>query len=131
MLEKLKIKYLGIQPVAKISKELLDKLIRRDLPENYEMVKQKLDLIKSDSFNGQNRLSAAVLKLSNGDLNKIDSYIEMCNSDYRNVVSEAEYPRVSKIGFIDMEQTKSSKLREYYLEDWTEYTNWINKTDSE
>jgi hypothetical protein len=115
------------QPVAEISKEILEKLIRRDFPESYEIVKQKLDLIKSESLNGQNRLSAAVLKLSNGNFSKIDLCIKMCNSDYRDVISQAEYPRVSKVGFIEMEEIKPSELKEYYLEDWTEYTNWINK----
>ncbi len=127
MFEKLKIKYLGNQPVAEISKEVLEKLIRRDYPESYEIVKQKLNLIKSDSLKGQNRLSAAVLKVTNGNLSKIDSYIEMCNFDYRDVISQAEYPRISKIGFVGMKEIESSKLKEYYLKDWLEYTNWINK----
>ena len=127
MFEKLKIKFLGNQPVAEISKEILEKLIRRDFPESYKIVKQKLDLIKSDSLKGQNRLSAAVLKVSNGDLSKVDSYIEMCNSDYRDVISQAEYPRISEIGFVGMEEIEPSELKEYYLKDWTEYTNWINK----
>lgn len=127
MFEKLKIKFLGNQPVAEISKETLEKLIRRDFPESYEIVKQKFDLIKSDSLKGQNRLSAAILKVSNGNLNKLDSYIEMCNSDYRDVISKAEYPRISEIGFIEMEEIEPSQLKDYYLKDWTEYTNWLNK----
>jgi hypothetical protein len=127
MFEKLKIKYLGNQPVAEISKEILEKLIRRDFPENYKKVKQKLDLIKSDSLKGQNRLSAAVLKVSNGNLSKVDSYIEMCNTDYRDIISQAEYPSISEIGFNGMEEIEPSELKKYYLKDWTEYTNWINK----
>lgn len=127
MFEKLKIKYLGNQPIAEISKETLEKLIRREFPESYQIVKQKLCLIKSDSLIGQNRLSAAVLKVSNGDLNKIDSYIKKCNSDYRDVISQAEYPRISEIGFIGIEEKEPSELKEYYLKDWTEYTNWIKK----
>ena len=115
------------QPVAEISKEILEKLIRRDFTASYEIIKQKLDLIKSDSLKGQKRLSAAVLKLSNGNLSKIDSYIEMCNSDCRDVISQAEYPSISEIGFIGMKEIKPSELKEYYLKDWTEYINWINK----
>jgi hypothetical protein len=64
-------------------------------------------LIKSDSLKGQNRLSAAVLKVSNANLSKIDSYIEMCNSDYRNVISQAEYPRISEIGLVGIEKIES------------------------
>lgn len=127
MFEKLKIKFLGNQPIAEISKETLEKLIHRDYPECYEIVKKKLSLIKSDSLKGQNRLSAAILKVSNGNLDKLDSYIEMCNSDYRDVISQAEYPSISEIGFVGIEEIESRQLKEYYLKDWTEYTNWINK----
>jgi hypothetical protein len=127
MFERLKIKYLGNQPIAEISKETLEKLIQRDFPESYEIVKKKLSLIKSDSLKGQNRLSAAVLKVSNANLSKIDSYIEMCNSDYRDVISQAEYPRISEIGFVGIKEIEPSLLKEHYLKDWTEYTNWMNK----
>jgi hypothetical protein len=127
MFERLKIKFLGNQPIAEISKETLEKLIRRDFPESYEIVKKKLSLIKSDNLKGQNRLSAAVLKVSNANLSKIDSYIEMCNSDYRDVISQAEYPRSSEIGFVGIGEIESRQLKEYYLKDWTEYTNWVHK----
>ena len=127
MFERLKIKYLGNQPIAEISKETLEKLIQRDFPESYEIVKKKLSLINSDSLKGQNRLSAAVLKVSNANLSKIDSYIEMCNSDYRDVISQAEYPRISEIGFVGIKEIEPSLLKEHYLKDWTEYTNWMNK----
>ena len=127
MFERLKIKYLGNQPIAEISKETLEKLIQRDFPESYEIVKKKLSLINSDSLKGQNRLSAAVLKVSNANLSKIDSYIEMCNSDYRDVISQAEYPRISEIGFVGIKEIEPSLLKEHYLKDWTEDTNWMNK----
>ena len=117
------------QPVAEISNEILEKIIRRDFPESFEIVKQKLYLIKSDSLKGQNRLSAAVLKLSKGNLNTIDKYIEKCNYDCRDVISEAEYPRISEIGFVGLEEIELSARKEYYLKDWTEYTNWINKSE--
>jgi len=60
MFERLRIKYLGQQPAAKVSSETLDKIIQRDYGENFE--------------HGRNRFSAAVLKLSNGDLTKVDEY---------------------------------------------------------
>lgn len=128
MFERLKIKYLGQQPAARISSEVLDKIIQRDYPDNFELVKQKLRTIKSDSEGGRNRFSAAVLKLSDGDLKKIDTYIEMCNYDFRDVVSKAEYQRVSKLEFIDMESMTTRELRQNYLDDWTDYSNWIKRS---
>jgi hypothetical protein len=42
MFERLKIKFLGNQPIAEISKETLEKLIHRDFLESYEIVKKKV-----------------------------------------------------------------------------------------
>lgn len=127
MFERLRIKLFGYQPAAKISDKMLDKIIVRDYNNDIDKVKNKLDSIKSDNIYGKNRFSAAILKLSNGDINQIDNYIRICNNDYRDVVSKAEYPRISKFDFIDFDKIDSRQLKDYYLKDWTDYINWINK----
>jgi hypothetical protein len=124
MFERIKIKYLGRQPAANISDRTLDRLIRREFPDNFKEVKHKLDLIRSHSIKGRNRLSASVLKLSNKDLMKMDSFIEMCNHDFRDVLSQAEYPERAKYGF---EKITLVKLKKIYLEDWSAYSNWISR----
>jgi hypothetical protein len=124
MFEILTIKYLGRQPRARITGKTLDRIIRRDYFDHYEEVKQKLSLIKTNNLRGRNRLAAAVLKNSKGDLTKIDSYIELCNDDFRDVVSQAEYPRSLKFGFHEID---GRKLKKIYLDDWNEYLGWLNK----
>jgi hypothetical protein len=124
MFEILEIKYLSHQPTAKITNKTLDRIIRREYCDNFKEVKQKLESISGDTLKGRNRLSAAVLKLSNRDLTKIDLYIEMCNYDFRDVVSQAEYSRSSKFG---LGEIAPNKLKEVYLDDWEEYLNWLNK----
>ena len=124
MFEVLKIKYLNLQPIAKITNKTLDRIILREYCNNFEEVWQKLKLIHSDTSKGKIRLSAAVLKLSNGDMTNLDLYIKMCNNDFRDVISKAEYPRALQFGFNNIPSNKSKKV---YLDDWTEYTNWLNK----
>ena len=124
MFEIFKIRYFGHQPAAIITDKTLDKIIRRDYGDNFKEVTEKLSTIKSDSPKGRNRLAAAVLRLSNGDLAKIDSYIDKCNYDYRDIVMQAEYPRSSKLGF---DKTTSDKSKQIYLDDWTDYANWLNQ----
>lgn len=114
----------GEQPVAKITDKQLEYLIQRDFANNTELVKQKLNKIKSDSQNGKNRISAAVLKIANSDLTKIDFLIRKANEDFRDIVSEAEYPRASKYGF---GKRNEKELKSDYLNDWTEYVDWKNK----
>ncbi len=112
------------QPVAKISDAELKKLIDREFPKNSDLVKRKLTEIRSDSQNGKNRIGAAVLKLAKSDLNAIDSLIKKANEDFRDVVSQAEYPRASKYGFDELSE---KELKTDYLNDWTEYVDWKNK----
>lgn len=114
----------GEQPTAKISDKELEFLIRRDFTNNAELVKQKLNKIQSDSLNGKNRISAAVLKITNMELDKMDSIIIKANEDFRDIVSEAEYPRASKYGF---DEPNEKELKTDYLNDWTEYSEWKNK----
>ncbi|MGM5471418.1 hypothetical protein ACS386_14155 [Flavobacteriaceae bacterium LMO-SS05] len=114
------------QPVAKISDTELEKLIDREFPNNSDLVKRKLTEIRSDSQNGKNRIGAAVLKLAKSDLNAIDSLIKKANEDFRDIVSQAEYPRASKYGF---EERSDNELKADYLNDWTEYSEWKNKKE--
>ena len=124
MFEVLKIKYLNLQPISKITNKTLERIILREYSNNFEEVRQKLKLILSDTAKGKIRLSAAVLKLSNGDMTNLDFYIKMCNNDFRDVISKAEYPRALQFGFNNI---PSNKSKEIYLDVWTEYANWLNK----
>lgn len=124
MFEKEKIKLFGNQPVAKISNAELEFLIDREFPKNTDLVKLKLTEIQSDSQNGKNRIVAAILKLAKSDLNKMDFLINKANEDFRDIVSEAEYPRASRNGF---ELPNEKELRTDYLNDWNEYLEWKKK----
>lgn len=124
MFEKEKIKLFGNQPVAKISNAELEFLIYREFSKNTDLVKLKLAEIQNDPQNGKNRICAAILKLAKSDLNKIDFLINKAKEDFRDIVSEAEYPRASKYGF-DLPNEK--ELKTVYLEDWNEYVEWKNK----
>ncbi len=123
MLETLKIKLFGQQPAAKISDQLLDKIINRDFGVLADKVRQKLSVVVSDSNSGKNRISAAILKLSNKDINSIDYYISIAHNDPRDVFMQAEYPRCSKLGFDDMDE---QDMKQIYLDDWNEYSSWLN-----
>jgi hypothetical protein len=123
MFEEFKIKYLGIQPVAKVTTLQVESLIAREFPKHIEEVTLKFYNIKGDNPNGINRISAAILKLANKDLSSIDHFIEMANADSRDVLSQAEYPRCSKLEFDDFYK---KRMKSIYLDDWFEYSNWLN-----
>ena len=124
MFDIVKIKILGQQPTAKISDELLDTLIERDYIINANIVRTKLDKINSDSKAGQNRIAAGVLKLANKNFDALDELIEKANTDSRDILMWAEYPRCAKIRFDELDQ---KKMKQIYIDDFNEYSNWINK----
>lgn len=124
MFEILKIKLFGQEPVAKITNEMLERVIRRDYGERATEVKKKLQQVVSDNLNGKNRISAAVLKLANRDFNAIDHFIEVSKNDYRDVLARAEYPGCFKVGFANISTTMKRQL---YISDWKEYAAWLNK----
>ena len=124
ILKKKNINKMEEQPILKISNRILEEIIERDFGINSKEVKSKLNQIKSDTESGKNRISAAILKLSNGNMNCIDNFIEQANNDFRDVISQAEYPRCSEFEF---ENLKKPEIGEIYLEDWKEYTEWLNK----
>lgn len=123
MFEVFKIKYLGVQPEAKVTTLRLESLIAREFPRHIEEVTLKFYKVKGDTPNGMNRISAAILKLADKDLSSIDHYIEMANADSRDVLALAEYPRCSKIGFDNFDK---NQMKEVYLDDWREYSKWLN-----
>jgi hypothetical protein len=72
MFETIRIKIFASQPVAKVTGKKLEQLIQRDFGSNPLEVKQKLQQVISDTHNGKNRITGAILKLSNKDFNAVN-----------------------------------------------------------
>ena len=116
----------GEQPVPTISDEELDFLISREFPVDKEIVRTKLGKIEIDSSNGKNRISTSILKLANKKIGKIDLLIKRANEDFRDIISEAEYPRAHKSGF-ELFDKEEKFIKEVLLADWEEYSTWAEK----
>ena len=124
MLETLRIKLFGTQPVAKISDARLERLIQREFGNQADLVSRKLNQVVSETNAGKNRISAAIVKLSDKDINAIDHLIEQSKIDFRDLISQAEYPKCSELDFTDMDE---QNMKIIYLDDWTEYLKWLNR----
>jgi hypothetical protein len=124
MFENLQIIFFGIQPSAKVSDKTLERIIYREFGKRADEVNQKLRQVKSDTSNGRNRISAAILKLANKDFDAIENFIKISNNDFRDVISQAEYPEYSNFAFNDISKDKRKEL---YIKDWKQYSKWLNK----
>ena len=114
----------GFQPVARISDDDLVFLIQREFPNDVNVVRDKLNGI-DDFFEEKNRISAAVLKLADGDITRLDEFVQRANSDFRDVLAPAEYPRQFRYGFGNRTEEES---KEDSLQDWGEYCAWKERS---
>lgn len=112
------------QSVASISQNLIDKILLVDYGSDSKKIKEKLATIQGESDAGKRRIAAAILKLAQGDETRIDYLIEKSNQDYRDILSEAEYPYYSKVAFENIPDSEAKKI---YASDFQQYCNWLNK----
>jgi hypothetical protein len=125
MFETLRIRLFKRQPIAKVDSKTLERIINREFDGRANEVKQKLQEVKISTLNGKNRISAAIIKLANKDINAIDNLIEISNADFRDILVKAEYPRCFDFGF---GQIGKNKMKQMYFADWKDYSNWLNKS---
>jgi hypothetical protein len=72
------------------------------------------------------RVQLAILKLSEGDPDKLRHYADVAKSDFRDVLAWAEYPHQSCHGF----GTLDAKTRlELERKDLQQYLDWLNSGD--
>ncbi len=66
------------------------------------------------------------MKIADKNLDKIDLLVKRANEDFRDIVSEAEYPRAHKSGFKLFDKEEKA-IKEVLLEDWEEFSTWKEK----
>ena len=67
-------------------------------------------------------MHAAILKVSAGDLTKLQSLTKAAGEDYRDLLAAAEYPGYSQMGFNALDRPPR-EIRRVKAEDWYPYLN--------
>jgi hypothetical protein len=103
----------------------LDRLIRREfLPEQVERVRDILGGYGSGPGQREpDRVRIAVLKLSRGDLERLEHFAAVAASDYRDVLAFAEYPSY----FGTSPSADDDGLQQLVDDDWRQYKEWFEK----
>lgn len=118
------------QPCAKVSKKDIEKIIIRDYA-GVAITKILKKLCEYKSEYEKFRVWAALLKISEGSIVKLNKNILIANSDYRDILAVAEYPMYTKvIGFNDKNFSKN-EVEKIIKSDWEQYKNWLNGHNSE
>jgi hypothetical protein len=119
------------QPTPKVTEKDVERIVLRDF--GAERLRQVLDIVHTygkQEWNkpGSPRVWLAILKLADGNLDRLTQYTEIAIKDFRDVVSMAEYPEYFKIGF-DKVHRKAEKAA--IEADWKQYQEWLEKTKAE
>jgi hypothetical protein len=115
------------QPVPDVTDEDVRRIALRDFGE--AQVAIVLSILEEFGKQEWNRPSArvrlAILKLANGDLDRLLDETKTAIDDYRDVLSAAEYPRYSReIGFGDVSDGAKQAVME---DDWRQYRDWLER----
>ena len=113
------------QPVPNVSAADVARVIKRDFPpEKHAAVKDLLNQYKQQHGPvPPPRVHLAVLKLSEGSVQKVARFIQESFVDYRDVLAPAEYPRYSARGGFDSDEEEQQVI----ADDWAEYRGWLER----
>ena len=87
-----------------------------------------LNVYGTESYEtGQTRVQLAILKLSEGDRERLPDLVKMAKVDFRDVLAYAEYPqemRTDPIKMRDMPEEEAQSIRQ---RDREQYESWLKK----
>lgn len=79
------------------------------------------------SERGRARVQLAILKLSEGERERLTELVGMARRDYRDVLAYAEYPEEMRIGFVDMSRLSADEARAVRQRDRGQYLEWLGE----
>ena len=79
----------------------------------------------ASSEQGRDRVQLAILKLCEGQMERLPELVRMAKTDYRDVLAYAEYPEEMKLGFIEMRKLSPEEARAVRQRDRDQYLSWL------
>jgi len=74
---------------------------------------------------GRARVQLAILKLSEGEIERLADLVAMAKRDYRDVLAYAEYPEAMKLGFVGMQALSPEESEAVRRRDREQYRSWL------
>ena len=112
------------QPVPQVTDDDVRRVAIRDFgQEKLSLVQSILGEYGTETWHREvARVRLAILKLAEGNLERLLNEILVAIQDYRDVIAPAEYPTYRRI------EKDNAKLQKVYEDDWKQYNAWLNKT---
>lgn len=124
---------------AKHLKEIKQSFFRRDIVESkvralfpFPVVAEVLEILNEyQAFSEQHsaRVHLAVLKLSDGNLEKLREQVMAAKRDFRDVVNPIEHPGIFRMGVGAWYRLSDDEKEKVSKEDHDHYMAWIQRKD--
>jgi hypothetical protein len=75
------------------------------------------------------RVQLAILKLSDGDEDRLLDLVVTAKRDDRDVIYPAEYPEFWRIGLVGVDKLDATEIRQLKERDLRQYLSWLQNTD--
>jgi hypothetical protein len=115
------------QPTLKCTVKDLERILQRDYePANRQLAKLMLDqYIRSEGSHEPIRVAIDCLKMAIGNIEELKNAIALAMIDYRDVISNAEYPNISR--HRPAGKFSSETAQGIMKKDWEQLMEWFNK----
>ena len=119
------------QPVGRVTADDVKRVIHREFTaERFEEVLAIVNEYGLEKWEIEaDRVRVAVLKLANGDLERLRARVKRAKRDYRDVLAAAEYPEYMKTGGSGIRKPPSDEQPRSIDRDWRQYYHWFRTTD--
>lgn len=116
------------QPTPTVTEDDVKRVVRRDFPSGqFFQVMDMLDEYGADASHREPiRVRLAVLKLANGELDRLRNALDLAKRNYRDALVAAEYPEYQSRGF-RANRLSSKEKKQIFDTDWGQYDNWLRK----
>jgi hypothetical protein len=115
------------QPTPSIDQSDVDRVVTRDYgPSDWPTVKALLAQYGTEDWQREAaRVQLATLKLAQGSLEQLRSWIGIALEDYRDVLAPAEYPTYTR-DWSRMASLAEEDRRTIISSDWEQYQDWLH-----
>ena len=110
-----------------LSEHEVERIVRRDFPEQFDVVMLVLSEYASGRFPREcSRVQMSALRLAQGDLKALRRHIADAERDYRDVLAAAEYPEYMRAGS-RLPTLSREEQRRIVKSDWEQYQKWLQR----
>ena len=116
------------QPHPTVTAADVERVVRRDCPaDRVDEVLTILSEYGAEDWHPEvDRVRMAILKLAAGNFEELRMHLEIAKRDFRDVLSEAEYPLYTKKWF-HIDTLPADEQQRIIDADWKQYQDWLQR----